>query len=646
MQTKNKLKIKKIAAWACIIAIAAPLVFFACYYLIAPKHEHDFKLVYTTATCEYAGQGAYFCQCGASQIKDEPALGHDYGQSNEYSRLNACTRKDCLSGRMTPPEKDFTEKMLYDFGDGYKNRAQQLYTSLLSFIEQTEDYLEGEHEYDTQSSLYQDNLQFEKIFDEYEDCIDEITAQYQYAKVFYNIDMKNEELKEEYLSVSQYRTNTVSAYYSLFSKIYASALRNYFYRNYTQEQIDRVLYQSECVGNERYTALKNRNAQIEVEVDSIENLEASTQFSALYAEFVQNNNQIAQIFGYENYLDYAYESVYDREYSYLDAEQTSKYIKEHLSPNFGNLVAKLYQLFAETDQWTQADVNDYNGVIVYSFFDNVIANGTVNDFAKKMSGSGNKKQISLSQELNDLFKNGNYFLGNYPGAYEWYLYDLQTPIVFWGEGYQSAFTVVHELGHYLNDTYNQSKYSMSYDLLETHSQGNEMLYLSYLKQHASSTAFNLIKCDRLYDSLLTIINTAAVNAFEQAIYTGQYGGANAQSIMADGQITASEYDLLFVSILQDFGINQFVNNSYWRHVTVKSPCYYISYSVSMACSLQLLIKAEEDGFDAAAASYFKLITYTDEHSKYDYKQVLKHADLYSYDEEELYISIKNYLNWS
>jgi hypothetical protein len=121
--------------------------------------------------------------------------------------------------------------------------------------------------------------------------------------------------------------------------------------------------------------------------------------------------------------------------------------------------------------------------------------------------------------------------------------------------------------------------------------------------------------------------------------------AVAESIMADGTITADEYDALFRDIIKDLGVSS-INPTYWRYVTIGSPCYYISYSISALSVLQLYPKALED-FDAAKDSYLKLFTYVDEYdTDYDYmttEETLLYAGLLSFKDEELYKYISQYI---
>jgi hypothetical protein len=196
----------------------------------------------------------------------------------------------------------------------------------------------------------------------------------------------------------------------------------------------------------------------------------------------------------------------------------------------------------------------------------------------------------------------------------------------------------------MNEVYNSEGYDQSYDLLEMHSQGNELLFLSYLKDLESINEKDLVLVEtyQVLIALDSVLNALAVDTFEQAVYTDSYDGAYSDEIMADGVISADEYDLLYESVLVDFGIDDLAYPSYWRYMTITSPCYYVSYSVSALSVLQLYPMAKDD-FDTAIDAYLKLFTYVDEYENNDEymttEQVLEYAGLYSFTDERLYALI-------
>ena len=198
---------------------------------------------------------------------------------------------------------------------------------------------------------------------------------------------------------------------------------------------------------------------------------------------------------------------------------------------------------------------------------------------------------------------------------------------------------------YSAGVYDDVDYGQSYDVLEMHSQGNELLYLCYLKENAdmSEVAHTLVETYSLVNMLYAVMAGMTIDTFEQAIYLDAYTGTNADVIMADGTITYDEYDLLYTSICTDYGVADQIDG-YWRNgMTITSPCYYVSYSVSAIAVLQLYETANTDGFDAAKDSYLKLFTYVDEKPDMTMAEILTYAGMLSYDDEALYVSLKNYM---
>jgi oligoendopeptidase F len=262
------------------------------------------------------------------------------------------------------------------------------------------------------------------------------------------------------------------------------------------------------------------------------------------------------------------------------------------------------------------------------------------------------KTITFSDEFNKLMADGNMFRGQYDGAFVTTIHSAKLPVAYFGKGYDNCFTIVHEFGHYMNEIYSadvaeeNDEFSQSYDLLEMHSQGNELLYLCYLEENANMTemAHRLVETHSLVNMLYVVMAGMTIDTFEQAVYLNAYEGTNADQIMADGKITYDEYNLLYTSICTDYGVAEEIGD-YWQHgMTITSPCYYVSYSVSAISVLQLYEMAHTDGFNAAKDAYLKLFTYVDENPEMTMDEVLAYAGMLSYSDEELYVNLKNYMD--
>ena len=602
-------------------------------------------LFHNEATCISAGGTRYKCaNCGITKTEIVKATGvHDYDENTEASRIIKCQTPNCSYVKVREFSGKYTEQIAYVFTESDLDEFYAIYDELDLLIQAAASYDPELHAYDTTSDVYAEYLVMEAKYDELYAKLEYIICQYQIAQINYHCNINNPNLEEIFEYISGVRTDLVADFYTFSEPIYNSMYREYYYYGMTEPEIMAFIFDSNAVADPEYKALVDRNNEIELEFNAIEDPTTSDRVLELYAEFVANNNLIAQKMGYSNYLEYAYESGYDRDYSYQDVQQIADYVKQYISPVYISVYNE-WNTLTNFTPLTNEDIAVYYSQVRDSFFDNYESNVYLNDYIDLLAFTSNPdKMISFSDEFNSLMSEGNLFRGKYEGAYVTYLYGLDIPAAYFGEGYNSAFTVGHEFGHYMNAIYSGNQYKQSFDLLEMHSQGNEVLYLAYLNgKLETATGYELVETYNLLVLLDTIVTALAVDTFEQAVYLDYYEGAYSVEIMADGTITYDEYDLLFNSIIEDFGGRGYVNENYWRYVTIQAPCYYVSYSVSALSVLQLYPMAKDD-FDTAIDAYLKLFTYVDEYENNDEymttEQVLEYAGLYSFTDERLYALI-------
>lgn len=628
-----------------------------------PSGHNYYSTPIKEPTCSSQGMNKLTCdKCGNVTTENIPPNGiHTYDETAGASRILKCTDPLCGNVKIREYFGEYKKLMVYTFTEEDFEAFNNLKSEVDAIISAADAYNANEHAYNTNSALYNDYLQMEAKYDELYDALEYITGQNQIAQIEYYLDINNAQKQQTLMYISDIRSKCVADFYSFSLPIYESMYREFYYYGMTEDQIEEYIGEIEFVNNEEYQALIKRNNEIEIQFDALGDGAAnSPKVPELYAEFVANNNRLAKIVNenYNNYAEYAYKEVYGREYDPADAVKIVEYAKEYIVPVLKYTYNSWYGL------WPSGYVSDGDREAVYtqlteSFFDNYNSNLYLNDYIDLMAFTSNQdKQISFSDEMDKMFENGNYFHGedkkSMEGAFVTYLYDFNTPIAYFGPGYDNPFTVAHEFGHYMNEVYNPDSGSQSYDLFEMHSQGNEILYLYYLTdKYTTGYAFDLIESYNMFNMLITVISALSVDTFEQAVYSNTYSGTYADVIMADGNIDSKEYDLLYKSILIDFDVytddgddeNDILSATYWRNVTIGSPCYYISYAVSALSVLQLYPMAQED-YDAAIDSYLKLFTYTDvEAAEGRYmttEEILEYAGLYSFTDEKLYASIYDY----
>lgn len=643
-------------------------------WTLSEGHTHDFKFDKTVKpTCEAIGYDVYSCICGTSEHRNvvQP-LGHKAPEGDDYIRFYTCSV--CSKTLRRQSLRTYDEVFKYEFSQEKADEYDLLYQEILDILEEADEYSdtykrtwnESTQQYDTSKDadgLYDENKAFEDKFNAYYDNVLDVIEQYQYAYVFYCVHDGESAYEEDYEFVSEYRTDMVKNFYSLYRLIYNTKFREFFFafdEGWTDEDIQSALVLSDSYGDEEYAELNKKADDIQVSFRAISNAASSSKVLTLYSQFVDVNNQIAKLAGYDNYMDYAYENVYDRDYTPADVAVMRNYVKEYIAPLFSKINTTYSSYRKQSLKGEES--NYYKAVSQKSIFTTPLTAELVADYFDLLNSpaeQAGKKEINFAKHANDLFKNGNYYTGNYEGAFSYFIRAQETSILYFGpDSYSGAFTFVHEFGHYYETVYNPGV-GISYDLEETHSQGDEMLFLSHVyslfNQKGYSTAASKLLYDQIWNSMAIVLLATAVDEFEQIAYTGKYAGTNQVilNVVADDIVAKSEYDRIFTALMEDYGISGVLNDAYWRYVTIEAAGYYISYAMSALPAIELFVKGVQD-FDSAKQSYFKLFTFTDndEFVELDeqgdlvvtagYAETLQYAGLYSPFQEGLYTTLSNY----
>ena len=665
-------------------------------------HTHNFNITVTVApACEKEGYDYDVCACGAKATGEHAhynvvqATGHDFNFTNvkfegedDYFAMVYCSHDGCEKAARRESNREFDDAFSYTYSATKQAEIDARRDSLFdmldpdhaSYIGAYSDEWANEDTYNdatgewvhAKQAQYDEERAFEhNVYDVFYDDLKYLTEQYQVCYVFYCVNDKNDEWQANYDAIQKARTDMISDYYALFRKIYNTKYREYFFceeDGWTPEDIEKALILSDTYGGDEFANLKKRIDEIENEFRDLTSDQQKTgdTVPTLYAEYVQLNNQLARMVKddhgqqkYQNYVEYAYENVYDRDYTPEQVAAFRAYAKQYFKRLFGEIDTKYSSTKTTSFLPNSVQLKYRNALLDESIFDSKIVADLVGDYLKKLNikdAQGNVTQ-SYYGNASELFEVGNYYPGKYKGAFNYWISAQDKSVLYFGPGsYSGAFTFVHEFGHYNNSYYNEGT-SMSYDLDETHSQGNEMMFLAYLKTalpEDCEKVYEVVEYDQLWNMLAIVMLAMAVDEFEQAVYTNYYTGVEFE----DG-ISAEEYDSLFKTIMNQYGIGQSLNSAYWRYVVIESACYYISYSISAMASLQLYVLAmeeiEETGdFAATREKYLKLITFTDDdanaHTDFvgdrvvdvGYADTLTYAGLLNPFDENFYQFVYNY----
>ena len=281
---------------------------------------------------------------------------------------------------------------------------------------------------------------------------------------------------------------------------------------------------------------------------------------AIYVELVKVRQQMAALYGYESYVDMAYE-FNGRDYT-LDVVQTYiAAIREQLVP--------LYRRAGEAGLLDSAQDT--------AMLKPRKALLAVEQAADAMGGAAQEAmEYLMAYHLYDIDGSNT----KYNGSYEIYLEDYESPFMLVNSiGYsEDTLTIAHEFGHFVDDFVNYGMYK-STDVNETISQGMEYLTLCYLQDDALCEELTQYK---LADTLRLYAEQASYNAFEEQVYA-----------LPAEEVTLENINAISLQTARDYGMIGSWSDTYyaksWIDIThfFESPLYIISYCVSDSAAVQM-----------------------------------------------------------
>ena len=296
---------------------------------------------------------------------------------------------------------------------------------------------------------------------------------------------------------------------------------------------------------------------------------ANAALAPYYVELLKVRHQIAAEYGYDNYIEFAYDSNY-RDYTPEDVAEYTAAIASDLVPLYKRAVDKgIYDAANDT-----ATLEPRESLKL------------VQAAANAMGGYQQETMTyMLAYELVDVTKSAK----KYPGSYEIYLEDYESPFVFVNStGYEEdVLTIAHEFGHFTDDYVNYG-IGKSTDINEVISQGMEYLTLFYLQDADVAAALTDYK---LMDALRLYVEQGSFNAFEERAYA-----------LAEDEITVENLNRISLEVSEEFGLTGGWSDNYhaksWVDIThfFEQPFYVISYCVSDSAAFQLYeMEAESKG---------------------------------------------------
>lgn len=475
------------------------------------------------------------------------------------------------------------------------NYTDEMYAALNDKIAQVWVLIEENNPDKTQEfiDLYND-------IDDNDFCI--ILDQYMLANMLNMLYAYDPAYSDQLVTISEKFNQARKDLIVMYDDIYESVYSEKFYEDWTETEIERAVKLAKTYTDELVQLRVERDA-IQSEYYAIaDDDKYMTNTAEIYIRAIENNKKIAAAAGYSDYMTYAYENEYSRDYFPEDTAKMEEYVKQYIVPMLSPL---LDSLTANAQSLTSADVVDFN---LY-FESSLPTMGVVPSFGKgipKLSKNISTYLSSISEdfltEYENLWANNHYIIArnakvSRQGACSGYFHNLGYPVCYFGPDYQTVYTVLHEYGHYYAMNLSETG-DMPIDLAEVHSQGNEWLFTAYLKNLMADKSYDFLEEYRLFSDLCTICNCMCVNKFEMYVYSHEgYTAADLDGIMENVMKEMGVYDVLCEAYANPV--------QYWHYVTVDNPAYYISYAISLVPSIELFAMAQDD-FSVATASYLAI----------------------------------------
>ena len=305
----------------------------------------------------------------------------------------------------------------------------------------------------------------------------------------------------------------------------------------------------------------------------------SEQTAELYLRLIEVNNTLAKTYGYDNYLDYAFENIYKRGYTPEEANTVCDSIYNKLI-NYFALLSNAYE-----NSW------------INKISENALAVDKAELFGKYLE----EIAPELKESYEYMMKTNSLDLLPDEGSVNSYtngLYQYGMPFIC-TNGYSKSIytftTLVHEFGHYNSMYWRDMKHSIEnrMDVEETFSLGLEMLYTRFYPEIYSEGGKSEEK-RQVANRIVKMCDASAIAALEYAAYTGNYK-------------TAKELSDAAIEIGSKFYATN-GQRSVWYSIPhiFETPGYYISYAMSAINALEIYALSKEN-YEDAVDRYIKLI---------------------------------------
>ena len=297
----------------------------------------------------------------------------------------------------------------------------------------------------------------------------------------------------------------------------------------------------------------------------------------IFIRLVRVRKQIAQTMGYDSYADYAFDMVYERDYSHEQGRQFCDAVQKVLAP--------IYKQLINSNAYQQLEHFPIDDAVLTAGLQTAARNigGEVEDAFRFMTAYHLCDLRSLDEKFDS--------------SYTIYLYDYEAPfLTINAQGSSRDYvTFSHEFGHFVDAfvTYDAEE---DLETAETFSQAMEFLSLCYTDGVFTDEERQMLIQLNLCDMMDTIVYQSALAEFEDGVYA-----------LDEDKLTVDSINDIYCQCCKDYGLYSSGLDFYYRYGWIdvthffESPYYVISYSVSADTALQVYLQEAEQPGEGLAA---------------------------------------------
>ena len=507
---------------------------------------------------------------------------------NNIFRITAFAIVDIISSCSTMPAVKVGQ-----ITDRYSNERSAAYESLTPSVneEKINSTLEELFAIIKENSPYASTnttfvTKFNSFMSYFSDLIDGITI---YRTRYY--DTGENENRTKYTDCIDLYYSLIQNYHDLLDAAYKSNYRTVLFGDMSDEEIQDIIDSYESNEETKQYTLKLEEYSNDAEEIYRQSYKESNYVDSMYellVKYMETAHAYGDYLG-DNYLDYVYDNTYDRNYTTKDMHDFYSAVKNDLVPAATVYKAKIDSInLSSSDKKFITMLDSYN----FRYYELDIL-PEIEEYVYSIDPLSTAYKNLWSNKGLYCFSNSENSLGS---AFTTNIRSKSQPIMFFSRNYQDTFTFIHEFGHYAN-FYTTSGVHYPMDISEIDSQGNEMLFASFLLENYEKFEFSqelieYINATKVYSQLNSIINCSFVSEMEETAYNYEN--------LSDKNAFLRKID----DVCDSYG--GLAYKKYWWAPVLTNFGYYISYATSSIGALQLYVNSRNN-YDDAVKSYIKFI---------------------------------------